>query len=67
MNARTKLKKFIEEFQETPESIASKAGIGRSVVYKFLNGRDIRLSSWEKISSVISTYPGSFQRQNIQE
>jgi predicted transcriptional regulator len=67
MNARTELRKFIEESQETPESVASKAGIGRSVVYKFLNGRDIRLSSWEKISRVMAVHSDSFQRQNIHE
>ena len=54
MNKREYLEQQMERLGWKPDDLAERAGIARTSVYKFLNGLDLRLSSWEKIEAVLA-------------
>lgn len=61
MEARELLSNHLHETGVTAEAYAAERGVGRSVVYKFLAGKDIRLSTWERLkppSTATPTPPG---------
>ncbi len=53
MMKRTELKQKMSELGISPEELAKQAKVARSSIYKFLDGKDIRLSTWEKIETCI--------------
>jgi predicted transcriptional regulator len=49
MEARELLSSHLQAVGMTPDAYAVARGVGRSIVYKFLAGKDIRLSTWERL------------------
>jgi|GEM_PF-1818141 len=49
MNRRKSLTEAMARLGMTVPQYAAKCGVSQSAIYKFLNGRDLWLSTWDKI------------------
>lgn len=54
MNRREKLRAFLKSKRLTAQAYAEMRGVPPSVVYKFLQGKDILLSTWDSIDPTTS-------------
>ena len=62
MDRREKLRAFLKTHGLTAQAYAEKRGIPPSVVYKFLQGKDIRLSTWDSIDPTTYATTPAFPR-----
>lgn len=49
MDNRTRLSNYLKEIGKTPQEYAKDRGVSPASLYKFLGGKDIRLSTWERL------------------
>jgi len=53
MPKREFFQKRVQKLGMSPKDFAIRAQVARASVYKFLQGKDIRLSTWEKSETVL--------------
>lgn len=58
MEAREILNSHLQKSGVAPEVYAEQRGVSRSAIYKFLSGKDIRLSTWERLNPHSNPSPG---------